>query len=90
MIITNAEIAVAAISGLASIFAVIITTKSGNKEITHKIETNQAVTDTKLQILTDEVRTHNGFAQRMPVVEEQIKVINHRLDDLERSERNGK
>jgi hypothetical protein len=57
----TAEIAVAAISGLASIFAVIITTKSGNKEITHKIETNQAVTDTKLQILTDEVRTHNGF-----------------------------
>ena len=44
---------------------------------------SQAVTDTKLEELTREVREHNGFARRMPVVEEQIKVINHRLSDLE-------
>lgn len=44
---------------------------------------SQAVTDTKLEELTREVREHNGFARRMPVVEEQIKVINHRIDDLE-------
>ncbi len=44
----------------------------------------QAVTDTKLEELTREVREHNGFARRMPVVEEQIKVINHRISDLER------
>ena len=44
---------------------------------------NQAVTDTKLEELTREVREHNGFAKRMPVVEEQIKVINHRIADLE-------
>lgn len=43
----------------------------------------QAVTDTKIDELTREVREHNNFAKRMPVVEEQIKVINHRLDDLE-------
>ncbi|MBO7738752.1 MAG: hypothetical protein J6S18_00115 [Oscillospiraceae bacterium] len=43
----------------------------------------QAVTDTKLEELTREVREHNNFAKRMPVVEEKIKVINHRLDDLE-------
>lgn len=43
----------------------------------------QAVTDTKLEELTREVREHNGFARRMPVVEEQIKVINHRIADLE-------
>lgn len=47
---------------------------------------NQAVTETKLDELTREVREHNGFAKRMPVVEEQIKVINHRLLDLERKE----
>ena len=47
---------------------------------------NQAVTETKLDELTREVREHNGFAKRMPVVEEQIKVINHRLSDLERKE----
>ena len=44
---------------------------------------NQAVTETKLEELTREVREHNNFARRMPVVEEQIKVINHRLEDLE-------
>lgn len=76
---------VAGVTGILSIVAVIITNKSSNKEITHKLETNQAVTDTKLQALTDEVRSHNEFARRMPVVEEQIKVINHRIDDLERS-----
>ncbi len=45
---------------------------------------SQAVTETKLEALTREVREHNGFARRMPVVEEQIRVINHRLSDLER------
>lgn len=43
----------------------------------------QAVTETKLEELTREVREHNQFAKRMPVVEEQIKVINHRIADLE-------
>ena len=43
----------------------------------------QAVTEAKLDELTREVREHNHFAQRMPVVEEQIKVINHRIADLE-------
>ena len=44
----------------------------------------QAVTETKLEALTREVREHNGFARRMPVVEEQIRVINHRIADLEK------
>lgn len=44
----------------------------------------QAVTETKLDELTREVREHNNFARRMPVVEEQIKVINHRIEDLEK------
>lgn len=43
----------------------------------------QAITDTKLDELTREVREHNSFAQRVPVIEEQIKVINHRIQDLE-------
>ena len=44
----------------------------------------QAVTETKLEELTREVREHNGFARRVPVVEEQIRVINHRIADLEK------
>lgn len=48
----------------------------------------QAVTEAKLDELTREVREHNHFAQRMPVVEEQIKVINHRIADLEKETSN--
>lgn len=48
---------------------------------------SQAVTETKLEELTREVREHNNFARRMPVVEEQIKVINHRIQDLEEAQR---
>ena len=48
---------------------------------------NQAVTETKLDELTREVREHNNFARRMPVVEEQIKVINHRIQDLENAQK---
>lgn len=51
---------------------------------------SQAVTETKLDELTREVREHNNFAKRMPVVEEQIKVINHRIEDLEGFHRPGK
>ena len=49
-----------------------------------RLEKAQAVTDTKLEELTREVRMHNDFARRVPVLEEQIKVANHRIDDLER------
>ena len=45
---------------------------------------SQAVTDTKLEELTHEVRAHNNFAQRVPVLEEQIKVANHRIEDREK------
>ncbi len=43
----------------------------------------QAVTETKLEELTREVRKHNDFANRIPVIEEKITVANHRIDDLE-------
>lgn len=83
----NSEIVVACISAVATVGAVIITTRMSNKDIQHRIETHQAVTDTKLDALTAEVKEHNNYAKRMPVVEEQIKVINHRLEDLEKHEK---
>lgn len=79
----DVEIVVAIISAVATVGAVIASNYMSNKDIQHKIETHQAVTDTKLDNLTAEVKEHNSFAKRMPVVEEQIKVINHRLEDLE-------
>ena len=63
---------------------VVVTCLATSKKTEKAAAVAQAVTDTKIEELTREVRLHNGFAQRMPVVEEQIKVINHRLADLER------
>lgn len=81
------SIIVAIITGVSSVIGVILTVVMSNKKIEHKLEISQAVMDTKIENLTQEVRCHNEFARRMPVVEEQIKVINHRLADLERKER---
>ena len=70
------EIIVALITGGVTLVGVLISNQKA-----------QAVTETRLDELTREVREHNNFARRMPVVEEQIKVINHRLKDLEENER---
>lgn len=77
-------IVVALITGGLSFAGVVITCVATAKKTERAAAIAQAVTDTKIEELTREVRLHNGFAQRMPVVEEQIKVINHRLADLER------
>ena len=69
--------------GILTLIGVVITNNKANREIEHKLEMAQAVTETRIDELTREVREHNNFARRMPVVEEQIKVINHRVADLE-------
>ena len=76
-------ILVALITGGLSLLGVVATCFATAKKSERQMAVAQAVTDTKLDELTREVRLHNHFAQRMPVVEEQIKVINHRLSDLE-------
>ena len=78
------EIIVAAITVLGSFAGAALAAWSQGRKAQHQIQMAQAVTDTKIEELTREVREHNGFARRMPVVEEQIKVINHRLSDVER------
>ena len=77
------EIIVAAITGGLALVGVIISNASSNRKVENQIRTAQAVTDTKLEELTREVREHNGFARRVPVLEEQMKVANHRINDLE-------
>jgi len=77
------SIITACITGGLALLGVIITNVMSNRRVENQLQTSQAVTDTKLEVLTEEVRKHNNFASRMPVVEEQIKVINHRIDDLE-------
>ena len=76
-------IIIALITGGLALIGVIITNLSSNRKIQNDIHISQAVTDTKLDELTREVREHNNFAKRVPVLEEQIKSINHRIDDLE-------
>lgn len=76
-------IAVALITGGLSLVGVVATCLATSKKSETNMKISQAVTDTKIDELTREVRAHNNFAQRMPVVEEQIKVINHRIGDLE-------
>ena len=83
MLVSDA-ILVALITGGLSLAGVVITCLATYKKTEKAAAVAQAVTDTKIDELTREVRLHNGFARRMPVVEEQIKVINHRLSDLER------
>lgn len=76
-------IAVALITGGLSLIGVVVTNLATARKNEQTIRTSQAVTDSQLRELTREVREHNHFARRMPVVEEQIKVINHRISDLE-------
>ena len=83
----DSSIIVSIVSAAATISGVIISTKASKREIQHKLETHQAVIDTKIDNLAVAVNKHNHFAERMPVVEEQIKVINHRLEDLERRDK---
>ncbi|MBR4343954.1 MAG: hypothetical protein IKP88_14870 [Lachnospiraceae bacterium] len=83
------------ITAVGSLVAVILTNKANNNKMLHQMELQQqiikaelheaqAVKDTKITELTREVREHNNFARRMPVLEEKISVANRRIDDLER------
>ena len=76
-------IIVTIISGCLTLIGTIVTVVSVNKKSAADAAKERAVMQTEIAELTREVRAHNNFAQRMPVVEEQIKVINHRIDDLE-------
>ena len=79
---------VAIISGVCSLIvgvvSAVISAKATGNDVQKKLEIQMAVTDAKLEELTREVRKHNNFAERVPVIEEQIKVANHRIEDLEK------
>ena len=77
------SIIVAIITGGLALIGTVGTIIASSRKTEHHIRTHQAVTDEKITELTREVREHNNFARRMPVVEEQVKVINHRIKDLE-------
>lgn len=81
------SIIVAVITGGLALIGVVISNIFAANRTQTQISTAQAVTDTKLEELTREVRMHNNFAQRIPVIEEQMKVVNHRVEDLEKADK---
>ncbi len=81
-------IVVALITGGLSLAGVVITCMATARKSEKNTAVAQAVTDTKIQELTREVRTHNGFAEKIPVMQEQIRGLNRRLSCLEQAESN--
>lgn len=77
----------ALITGGLSLLGVIYSNNRTAQSMDAKLDKQQAVTETKLEELTREVREHNNFARRVPILEEQMKVANHRIADLESNER---
>ena len=73
----------AVVVGLLSLVGVMITNSRASSKMQNDIKTAQAVTDERISELTREVRLHNDFARRIPVIKEQLKVANHRVSDLE-------
>lgn len=79
------SIVVAIITGVLTLVGTVITVLSANRKTISSLEIQQAKTDQKIENLTKEVQKHNNFAERMPVVEEQIKTINEKLTKLEKA-----
>ena len=81
-------ITVALITGGLSLIGVIYSNSRTAQNMDAKLDKQQAITETELEELTREVREHNNFAQRVPILEEQMKVANHRIADLEQEKGN--
>lgn len=81
-------ITVALITGGLSLIGVIYSNSRTAQNMDAKLDKQQAITETKLEELTREVMEHNNFAQRVPILEEQMKVANHRIADLEQEKGN--
>lgn len=77
-------IIVGLIAAIASIIAAILTARSTQTKVQDELHEQNAVQNVKIDHLAEEVRKHNDFAQRIPVIEEKIKVANNRISDLER------
>lgn len=82
----SAEVIVALITGIVTIITVLVNSVIASKEMNAKLDKAQAVTQTRLDDLTREVREHNEYGKRIPILEEKMKVANHRIDKLENKE----
>ena len=83
------SIVVAIITGVLTLIGTVLTVLQSSKKTQEGFRVHQAVTDEKIENLTREVRRHNDFAEKIPVLQEQVKVANHRIEDLERRVENA-
>ena len=85
----NESVIVALVTAGAATLSNVPLSNKNSREVDRKLETHPAVADSKLEELTREVREHNNFARRMPVMEEKIAVADHTIEDLENEQRRG-
>ena len=83
----DSSIWVSIITGALSLAGIIITNVSSNRKVEHQLEVSMAVTNTKLESLTDEVRKHNNFASRVPVIEHDIEYLKNEVAGLKKGEK---
>lgn len=72
------------ITSIIGLIGIVVTNVMSNKEIEHKLEVNQAITDTKLDSLTQEVKSHNSNVQQIPVLVEKVKTLEERIKRVEK------
>ena len=82
----DSAIVVSIVSGALSLIGIIITNVSSNRKIEHQLGIHQAVTETKLENLTAEVRKHNNFAARVPVIEKDIEYLKTEVAELKKGD----
>ena len=80
----DSAIIVSIVSGALSLTGIIITNVSSNRKIEHQLEIHQAVTETKLENLTDEVRKHNNFATRVPIIEHDVEYLKNEVAGIKK------
>ena len=78
------EIIISIISGALTLIGVIVSNIGANRKMESQLEIHQAVTETKLETLTEEVRKHNNFASRVPVIEKDIEYLKHEVEDIKK------
>lgn len=73
----------ALITGLLALAGVIITNMASNSKFENQLQVSQAITNTKLEGLTEEVRKQNSMYQRIPAIEQHVSDLSHRVEKLE-------
>lgn len=81
------EVIIAVISGIATIVATVLTIIGSNRRTQNLMQINQAVTETRLDNLTEEVKKHNNFAERIPQIETRLDYMEKDIKALKEAKK---